>query len=261
MRRPPWGPACRRTAGVRSLAQELQQECDRRRPSTVRMSIMMTPVRFSLYRNGGKRLLDIVGASLLLLLLSPVACLCCLLIAFKLGRPVTFCQRRLGWHGEPFLLHKFRSMRDAYDSSGQPLPDEARLDRFGKLLRATSLDELPQLFDILRGKMSLVGPRPLLVRYRDRYTEREWKRHLVRPGLTGWCQVNGRNALDWEAKLELDVVYAEGYSFWWDLKILGMTVGKVMARSGVSARGEATMPELRPQGLPPHLRRSEEGPE
>ena len=216
---------------------------------------MTAPLSFSLYRNGGKRLLDIVGSVVLLLLLSPVACLCCFLIALRLGRPVTFCQRRLGWRGRPFLIHKFRSMRDAYDTSGQPLPDEQRLDRFGKILRSTSLDELPQLFDILRGEMSLVGPRPLLVRYRDRYTEREWKRHLVRPGLTGWCQVNGRNALDWESKLELDVVYAEGYSFWWDLQILLLTVGKVVRRSGVSAQGEATMPEFRPEGLPPSQRR------
>jgi lipopolysaccharide/colanic/teichoic acid biosynthesis glycosyltransferase len=218
---------------------------------------MNLPLPFTLYRNGGKRLFDIVGSLTLLLLLSPVACLCCLLIAVKLGRPVTFCQRRLGWHGQPFLMHKFRSMRDATDSAGNPLPDEERLGRFGKKLRSTSLDELPQLFDILRGCMSLVGPRPLLVRYRDRYTEREWKRHLVRPGLTGWCQVNGRNALDWESKLELDVVYAEGYSFWWDLKILFMTIGKVLRRSGISAEGEATMPEFRPEGLPDGPRRGD----
>lgn len=215
---------------------------------------MNPPLSYSFYRHGGKRLLDIVGAALLLLLLSPVACLCCLLIAIKLGRPVTFCQRRLGWNGRVFLLHKFRSMRDAHDAQGQPLPDEARLGSFGRKLRSTSLDELPQLFDILRGEMSLVGPRPLLVRYEDRYTEREWKRHLVRPGLTGWCQVNGRNALDWESKLELDVVYAEGYSFWWDMKILWMTVGKVLKRSDISAKGEATMPEFRPEGLPPEKR-------
>ena len=218
---------------------------------------MNLPLRFSVYRHGGKRLLDIVGSLILLLTLSPVACLCCLLIAVKLGRPVTFCQRRLGWHGRPFLMHKFRSMRDATDLAGNPLPDEERLGSFGKKLRSTSLDELPQLFDILRGRMSLVGPRPLLVRYRDRYTEREWKRHLVRPGLTGWCQVNGRNALDWESKLELDVVYAEGFSFWWDLKILFMTVSKVLRRSGISATGEATMPEFRPEGLPDGPRRGD----
>jgi lipopolysaccharide/colanic/teichoic acid biosynthesis glycosyltransferase len=205
---------------------------------------------FSLYRSGGKRLFDIAGSLLLLLLLAPLACLVCLLIALKLGRPVTFCQRRLGWKGRPFLMHKFRSMGDQTDAQGNPLPDEARLGAFGKRLRSTSLDELPQLLDILRGEMSLVGPRPLLVRYRDRYTQREWKRHLVRPGLTGWCQVNGRNALDWDSKLELDVVYAEGYTFWWDLKILFLTVGKVLKRSGISAQGEATMPEFRPEGLP-----------
>lgn len=210
---------------------------------------MSLPLSVHLYRNGGKRLLDIVGSVILLLLLSPVACLTCLLVALKLGRPVTFCQRRLGFDGRPFLMHKFRSMRDAVDRDGNPLPDEDRLGGFGKKLRSTSLDELPQLFDILRGDMSLVGPRPLLVRYRDRYTQREWKRHLVRPGLTGWCQVNGRNALSWEDKLELDVVYAEGFDFWWDMRILFKTVGKVLNRSGVSAKGEATMPEFRPEGL------------
>ena len=212
---------------------------------------MTPPFHFSFYRQGGKRLFDILAATALLLALSPILCLVSLAIAIKLGRPVTFCQRRLGKDGRPFLMHKFRSMRDAYDSAGNPLPDGVRLGRFGRLLRSTSLDELPQLLDILRGEMSLVGPRPLLERYRDRYTKREWKRHLVRPGLTGWCQVNGRNALDWESKLELDVVYAEDYSLAWDLKILAMTVGKVLRRSGVSAQGEATMPEFRPEGLPP----------
>lgn len=207
---------------------------------------MTVTLGYSFYRQGGKRLFDIVGALLLLLALAPVACLVCLAVALKLGRPVTFCQRRLGKNGQPFLMHKFRSMHQGRDESGNLLPDAARLDRFGRLLRSSSLDELPQLFDILRGDMSLVGPRPLLERYRDRYTEREWKRHLVRPGLTGWCQVNGRNAIDWESKLELDVVYAEGYSFAWDLKILAMTVGKVLRRSGIAAEGEATMPEFRP---------------
>lgn len=210
---------------------------------------MRLPWSIRLYRNGGKRLLDVVGAMLLLFLLAPVACLVCLGIALRLGRPVTFCQPRIGLDGRVFLLHKFRSMRDAYDEAGRPLPDEERLDSFGLKLRSSSLDELPQLFDILRGDMSLVGPRPLVARYRHRYTQREWKRHLVRPGLTGWCQVNGRNALDWESKLELDVQYAEDYNFWWDLKILLMTVGKVLGRSGVSAEGEATMPEFRPEGL------------
>lgn len=210
---------------------------------------MRLPWSTRLYRNGGKRLLDVVGSMLLLLVLSPVACLVCLAIALRLGRPVTFCQPRIGLDGRVFLLHKFRSMRDAYDEAGRPLPDEERLDSFGLKLRASSLDELPQLFDILRGDMSLVGPRPLVARYRHRYTQRQWKRHLVRPGLTGWCQVNGRNALDWESKLELDVEYAQGYDLWWDLRILMMTAGKVLSRSGVSAEGEATMPEFRPEGL------------
>ena len=211
--------------------------------------VMSLPWSVRLYRNGGKRLFDVVGASILLLLLAPLACLVCLVVGLRLGRPVTFCQPRIGLDGRVFLMHKFRSMRDAYDESGQPLPDEARLDSFGLKLRSTSLDELPQLFDILRGEMSLVGPRPLVARYRHRYTQREWKRHMVRPGLTGWSQVNGRNALDWESKLELDVLYAEGYDFWWDLRVLLMTVGKVLGRSDVSAEGDVTMPEFRPEGL------------
>ena len=211
--------------------------------------VMSLPWSVSLYRNGGKRLLDVIGASILLLLLAPITCLVCLMIGLRLGRPVTFCQPRIGYEGRVFLMHKFRSMRDAFDERGEPLPDEARLDSFGLKLRSSSLDELPQLIDILRGEMSLVGPRPLVTRYRDRYTQREWKRHLVRPGLTGWCQVNGRNALDWESKLELDVQYVEGYDFWWDLKILLMTVEKVFRRSGISAAGEVTMPEFRPEGL------------
>lgn len=219
---------------------------------------MNVPLEFSLYRQGGKRLFDIFGSIALLLTLAPVLCLLTALIGTRLGRPVTFCQRRLGRGGKPFLLHKFRSMRDAYDEQGQPLPDDVRLGGFGRKLRSTSLDELPQLLDTLAGHMSLVGPRPLLERYRNRYTDREWKRHLVRPGLTGWCQVNGRNALEWEEKLELDVLYAEGYSFWWDMKILAMTVGKVLRRSGVSARGEVTMPEFRPEGHPEGARRVSE---
>ncbi len=202
-----------------------------------------------LYRNGGKRCLDILGSFTLLLCFSPVLCLLCVLIAIKLGRPVTFCQRRLGRDGRPFLIHKFRSMRDANDKNGRPLPDNVRLNAFGLKLRSSSLDELPQLFDILRGSMSLVGPRPLLPEYRNRYTQREWRRHLVKPGLTGWCQVSGRNALDWESKLNLDVEYAENVTFIWDLKILGKTLDKVLRRSDVSAAGEVTMPEFRPQGL------------
>lgn len=220
---------------------------------------MIVSLRPSFYRLGGKRILDILGASLLLLVLAPVACFVSFLIAWKLGRPITFCQRRLGRNGEPFLLHKFRSMREAVDADGSPLSDAVRLGRFGRLLRSTSLDELPQLFDILRGKMSLIGPRPLLVRYRDRYTQKEWKRHLVRPGLTGWCQVNGRNALSWEDKLELDVAYAEGYSFYWDLKIAVMTLAYVFGRRGISAPGEATAPEFRPEGLPLELRWRQSG--
>lgn len=215
---------------------------------------MFVPLNFSLYRRGGKRAFDIAGASLLLFTLAPLLCLCGALVAIKLGRPITFCQHRLGKDGRIFLMHKFRSMSEPGHKNKAQEPDRERTSSFGRLLRSTSLDELPQLFDILRGEMSLVGPRPLLTSYRNRYTKREWSRHYVRPGITGWCQVNGRNALDWDTKLELDAVYVEKYSFWFDLKILFMTIAKVCRRQGISAPGEVSMPELRPDGLAPELR-------
>lgn len=203
-----------------------------------------------LYRRFGKRILDIYLSLLGLFVLAPVACLVSLMVSLNLGVPSTFCQYRLGKDGRRFLMHKFRTMKEANDSSGRPLPDEQRITGFGKALRATSLDELPQLFDVLRGEMSLVGPRPLLPEYRDRYTEREWKRHEVLPGITGWSVVNGRNALDWEARFELDLYYVENYCFSLDLKILWMTVGKVFQRRGVTSEGHVSSPEFRPEGLP-----------
>ena len=166
-----------------------------------------------------------------------------------MGVPATFCQHRLGKNGKRFLLHKFRTMREAQDDEGRPLPDRQRMTRFGKFIRSTSLDELPQLFDVLRGEMSLVGPRPLLVEYRHRYTQREWRRHLVRPGITGWTAVNGRNALSWEARFEHDLFYVDNYCFSLDVKILFLTVVKVFQRTGVSSVGEATSAPLRPEGL------------
>ncbi len=202
-----------------------------------------------LYRTFGKRLLDILVSALFLLIFAPVFAALCVLIGLLLGQPVTFCQRRLGFEGRLFLIHKFRSMREANGPDGKPLPDAERLTAFGSLLRSTSLDEIPQFFDVLRGEMSLVGPRPLMPRYRYRYTNREWQRHSVRPGITGWAQVNGRNALDWESRLELDAQYVSGYNFWWDLKILFMTVAKVFKRSGISGGGEVSSPEFRPEGL------------
>jgi len=160
------------------------------------------------------------------------------------GPPVFFRQRRPGLGGKPFELVKFRTMRDARDASGRPLPDAERLTTVGRVLRATSIDELPQLWNVLRGDMSLVGPRPLLVEYLPRYTPRQARRHEVLPGITGWAQIHGRNALGWEEKFELDVWYVEHWSLWLDLKILALTAVRVAQRRGISSRGHATMPEF-----------------
>lgn len=196
------------------------------------------------YRRYGKRIFDTVVAGTALLLFSPLLVLVYVLVLFKLGSPVFFRQRRLGRDGEIFCLHKFRTMTDATDAEGRPLPDEIRLTAFGRLLRSTSLDELPELFDVLRGKMSLVGPRPLLVHYRDRYSPTQWRRHEVLPGITGWAQVNGRNALTWPAKFRHDVYYVDHMSLVLDLRILAMTVAAVLKRSDISQDGEATCAEF-----------------
>jgi sugar transferase EpsL len=158
------------------------------------------------------------------------------------GHPILFSQLRPGLHGRPFRLYKFRTMRDTRDASGQLLPDAERLTPFGRFLRATSLDELPSLWNVLKGDMSLVGPRPLLMEYLECYTPEQARRHEVRPGITGWAQVNGRNALSWEEKFKLDVWYVDNQSFWLDMKILALTVWHVLARKGISAQGHATMP-------------------
>lgn len=191
-----------------------------------------------------KRGLDVLVAFLLLLALWPVMLLLALLVRRYLGSPVLFRQQRPGLHGKPFMLCKFRSMSDARDAQGQLMPDAVRLGHFGKLLRKTSLDELPQLWNVLRGDMSLVGPRPLLMQYLPRYSARQAMRHDVRPGITGWAQVNGRNALSWEQRFELDVWYVENQSLWLDLKILVMTVRRVFGSRDVSAAGHVTMPEF-----------------
>jgi len=173
------------------------------------------------------------------------------LVRLKLGAPVFFRQRRPGRNGQLFELIKFRTMTSARDSSGRLLPDAQRLTGFGRWMRASSLDELPELWNVLRGEMSLVGPRPLLVEYLPRYNARQARRHEVRPGLTGLAQVMGRNALSWEEKFEWDVRYVETGSFWLDLRILGLTLGAVVLRKGISAQGEATMPEFRPSSDKP----------
>ncbi len=187
-----------------------------------------------------KRLFDVAVAAAALLAGAPLLLALALAVRLMLGKPVLFVQERPGLHGAPFKLVKFRTMRDARDAEGRPLPDEARLTRLGRLLRATSLDELPELWNVLRGEMSLVGPRPLLMEYLPLYTPEQARRHEVRPGITGWAQVNGRNALSWEDKFQLDVWYVDNRSFWLDLKILGLTAVKVFRREGISQEGHAT---------------------
>lgn len=188
-----------------------------------------------------KRVLDVVCSGLGLLVLSPVLLVLAILIALRLGRPVLFTQTRPGLHGKPFRMFKFRSMTSACDASGNLLPDDQRLTPFGQRLRSTSLDELPGLWAVLKGDMSLVGPRPLLMEYLPLYTPEQARRHEVRPGITGWAQVNGRNAISWEEKFALDVWYVENQSLWLDIKILLLTVKKVLVRDGITAEGEATM--------------------
>lgn len=192
-----------------------------------------------------KRLFDFLVALLALLALLPVLIMLYVLIAIKMGRPVFFTQTRPGLDGKPFNMVKFRSMTDHRDENGELMPDHIRLTRFGKLLRATSLDELPELWNVLKGEMSLVGPRPLLMEYLPLYSPEQAKRHDVRPGVTGWAQVNGRNAISWEEKFKLDTWYAENQSFLLDLKILFMTVYKVLKRSDISSDSHVTMEKFR----------------
>ncbi|WP_423192326.1 sugar transferase [Cupriavidus sp. H18C2] len=188
-----------------------------------------------------KRFFDIcVAFSALVVLAIPLCCLA-VLVRVKLGSPVLFAQTRPGKDGKPFRMVKFRTMTDARGSDGKLLPDADRLTSFGRLLRSTSLDELPELWNVLKGDMSLVGPRPLLMEYLPLYSAEQARRHDVRPGVTGWAQVNGRNALSWEEKFALDVWYVDHRSFWLDIRILWLTVRKVLVREGVSAAGEATM--------------------
>jgi lipopolysaccharide/colanic/teichoic acid biosynthesis glycosyltransferase len=187
-----------------------------------------------------KRPFDVAVAATALLACAPLLLAVALAVRLVLGRPVLFVQERPGRHGVPFRLIKFRTMRDAFDAEGRPLPDGERLTGLGHFLRSTSLDELPELWNVLRGEMSLVGPRPLLMEYLPLYTPEQARRHEVRPGITGWAQVNGRNALSWEEKFRLDVWYVDNRSFWLDLKILWLTAVKVFRREGISQAGHAT---------------------
>ena len=188
-----------------------------------------------------KRILDIAIASTALILLSPVYFIVAHKVKKNLGSPVLFRQVRPGLHGKPFEMVKFRTMKDALDANGNPLPDSERLTPFGKMLRATSLDEMPELWNVIKGDMSIVGPRPLLMEYLPLYNREQAKRHHVRPGITGHAQVNGRNAISWEKKFELDTWYVENQSLWLDFKIMLKTVKKVIAKDDISAEGEATM--------------------
>lgn len=187
-----------------------------------------------------KRIFDLFAATLAFILLWPFILLTALSVRIFLGTPILFRQKRPGYKGQPFFVYKFRTMSSASDSAGNLLPDVQRLTRFGRFLRAISLDELPELFNILRGEMSLVGPRPLLMEYLGRYSPEQMRRHDTYPGLTGWAQVNGRNAITWQDKFTLDVWYVDNWSFWLDIKIIFLTLSKVIKREGITQPGQAT---------------------
>ena len=198
-----------------------------------------------MYKRFVKRCLDFLLSLAALIILSPVLLLVAILVRCKLGSPILFKQKRPGLHEKIFCMYKFRTMTDAKDADGNLLPDEMRLTKFGKLLRSTSLDELPELFNILKGDMAIVGPRPLLVQYLPRYNERQHHRHDVRPGFTGLAQVNGRNSISWQEKFEWDVRYVENVSFLMDLRIIAKTVKVVLKRDGISSETSVTMEEFR----------------
>lgn len=199
------------------------------------------------YSKCGKQIFDLALTIPGLLVLSPILVLIALLVRTKLGRPVLFKQIRPGLYGKPFILYKFRTMTDKQDENGDLLPDEGRLTSLGQFLRKTSMDELPGLFNVIKGDMSIVGPRPLLVEYLDRYTPEQARRHDVKPGITGWAQVNGRNSISWEEKFKLDVWYVDNWSLRLDLKIVLMTIRKILKREGINELGQATMKEFNPQ--------------
>lgn len=191
-----------------------------------------------------KRLFDLILAMLGLIILSPVLLTIAILVRVKLGQPVLFRQQRPGYRGAPFFVNKFRTMNEAHDSQGNLLPDAERLTKLGRFLRAASLDELPEMVNILKGEMSWVGPRPLLMKYLELYTSEQARRHEVLPGITGWAQINGRNTLTWEEKFDLDVWYVDHWSFWLDIKIIWLTFWKVLKREGINQPGWATAEEF-----------------
>jgi sugar transferase EpsL len=191
-----------------------------------------------------KRIFDVVLTTLILIMLSPIFILIVILVLLVHGKPVLFRQKRPGLYGEIFTIYKFRTMSNLRDENGNLEPDSKRLTRLGKFLRSTSLDELPELLNVLKGEMSLVGPRPLLIQYLDRYSNEQARRHEVLPGITGWAQINGRNALSWEERFQMDVWYIDHWSFGLDLKILWITFWKVIKREGINQPGHATAPEF-----------------
>jgi len=191
-----------------------------------------------------KRAFDLIASLLALILLSPLLGLIALTVRLTMGSSALFCQVRPGLHGKPFTIYKFRTMTNARDAQGNLLPDAERLTHFGRFLRSTSLDELPELLNVLQSDMSLVGSRPLLTQYLDRYTPEQMRRHEVKPGITGWAQINGRNAITWEIKFALDVWYVDHWSLWFDLKIIVLTFWKILRREGISQPGQATMEEF-----------------
>jgi lipopolysaccharide/colanic/teichoic acid biosynthesis glycosyltransferase len=192
-----------------------------------------------------KRIFDLLLTILGLALLAPILLVVAVLVGIYHGSPVIFTQKRPGFKGTPFHIYKFRTMTDARDENGAPLPDAERLTRLGRFLRSSSLDELPELFNVLRGEMSLVGPRPLLMQYLERYSPEQARRHDALPGITGWAQINGRNALTWDDKFRLDVWYVDNWSLWLDIKIIFLTVWKVLKREGISQPGHATAEEFK----------------
>jgi len=191
-----------------------------------------------------KRLFDIFSSVIALLILSPVLIITAIIVRIKTGSPVLFRQERPGLNGKGFIIYKFKTMTDQKDEAGRLLPDEKRLKAFGKFLRSTSLDELPELLNVLKGDMSIVGPRPLMMKYLNRYTPEQARRHEVKPGITGWAQINGRNTVAWEEKFKLDVWYVDNQSFWLDIKIIFITIWQVITRQGVTQEGRATVDEF-----------------
>ncbi len=211
---------------------------------TLLQEVALTAIQSRSERQLVKRAFDLAVTIPAVLLLLPLLAIVAVLVRYKLGTPVLFRQQRPGLHGKPFTIYKFRTMTDARDTQGMLLPDSERLTPFGRFLRCTSLDELPELFNVLKGDMSVVGPRPLLMHYLGRYTPEQMRRHDVKPGITGWAQINGRNALTWEEKFSLDVWYVNNATLWLDLKILGFTIGTIFRREGINQPGHATAQEF-----------------